>query len=80
MDVPAALVGRSEQNIGVARIQVHFVESRVLRHVQHPPPGRSSVGGFVDSTLATAAPEGAVGCDPNDVGVFGMHRNHSNVF
>ena len=79
MDVPAALVGRSEQNIGVARIQVHFVESRVLRHVQHPPPGRSPVGGFVDSALAAAAPKGAVGRDPNDVGVFGMHGNHSDV-
>ena len=51
-----ALVGRGKEDVGVARIEVHLVESGVVRHLQHAAPGLAAVGGFVDSALTTAAP------------------------
>ena len=74
-----ALVGRGKQDVGVARIEVHLVESGVVRHLQHAAPILAAVGGFVDSALTTAAPQGAVGGHPHDVAVFRVHRNHADM-
>ena len=74
-----ALVGRGEEQVGVPRVEVNFIEARVVRHVQHAAPGFAAVGGLVNPAFAAGTPERAVGRNPHDVGIFRVHGDHADM-
>ncbi len=65
--VPAPLVRRGEQHVGIERIHDHVADAGVLADVEDLVPRRAAVGGLVEAAIAAGAPQRPVGRDENDL-------------
>ena len=77
--VPAALPRRRVHHVRVARVEVDFVDARVLVDFEDPLPGVSAVGGAVEAALAARRPERSLRRDEDGARVVGVDRDHADV-
>ena len=52
-DVPTSLIGRGKHHIGIARIQMHLGNTRVLRGLEGLAPGQAAIAGDKQAAFAT---------------------------
>ena len=77
--VPAALVGRRVQHVGVARVEVDLADARVRATVEHGVPGPAAVGGLVQAAVAARRPQRSLGRHVDHVGVARVDADHADV-
>ncbi len=56
-DVPAPLVARRVHRVGIARVDPHLVDARVLGDVEDALPALAAVGRLVEAAVAAVGPE-----------------------
>ena len=78
-DMAPALVGRSVEHIGVARVHQDLVDAGVIGDVQDPFPGRAAVGGLVETAFAAGFPQRSLGCYIDDFGVTRIDDDVADV-
>src|SRR5262249_53755864 len=78
-DVPAALVRRGEQHVGVTRVEDDVVDPRVLADVQNAIPALSAGGGLVQPAVAAGPPQRPLGGDVDGVAVARVDDDLADV-
>ncbi len=78
-DMTHALVRAGEQGVGISRIKREVGEPRRVVHVERTGPCGPTVRGLVDAALAPRREQRSLCCDPDDVGVGGIHQNLADV-
>ncbi len=77
--MPAALVGRGQQDIGITRVEHHIGDAGVLADGQDSLPGLAAVGGFVQAAIAARPPERTLGRHVDSVRIAGIEDDAGDV-
>ena len=78
--MPPPLIGTRVKNIGIARIDVDFVDPRHRADFQYVFPGLSPIGRPEQPPITAVLPQGALRGYEDDVWILRMNRDHSDVF
>ena len=75
-----SLVRRTIESIWIVGIDHDFGGTSVLADVENILPGLSAIGSLKESSFAAWSPEWSLRSYINDVGVFRINRDATNMF
>ena len=77
--VALSFVGRGEDRVGCARLQLHIDNAGLVVDVEDLVPRLAAVDCLEETPLLVRPPESAKGAHVNDVGVFGVDRDAADL-
>src|SRR5262245_38206549 len=78
--MPAALVRRRDQMVGLPRVLHDIRDARVFADRENLAPRLAAVGGFEEPAIAARTPERTLGGDVDDIRITGVDQNLADVF
>jgi hypothetical protein len=78
-NMPATLVGGSNEHVRVARIEHHVGDAGILTDRQHLLPIFPAVDRLEEATIAAGVPQGPLGGDVNHVGVARVDEDSADM-
>ena len=75
-----SLIGGCVQHIGIARVEMNFIDAGVFGGMKDAFPARAAVSGLVKSAIAPGPPERSLRRNVNDIRIPGVDGDHSDVF
>src|SRR5262249_32982744 len=79
-DVPPSLIRRSQEDVGIARVQGDIGDAGVFADVEDEVPGLAAVGRLVKAAVTSWAPKRSLGGDVDRVRIAGIDQDLPDVF
>ena len=73
------LLGSSEHDIRISRVEQHVIHPRIFTDIQNLFPGLAAIFRAVKPAVAARAPDGAFGCNEYQVGIARVNCDHADL-